>query len=550
MRRLCYTVIKFNIFGRIYKMTVYYRDFMITGDHAADTAAALAYCRTNRARCLVYEKAEYHFKSDCASERTLCISNHGHNGLKRIAFLLEEMENFTLDGGGSTFVFDSLMLPFALIRSKNVVLENFTVIVTDTYNPEGTVIRACEGSVDIRLNYTSGVYVLGKALCTDVDGFINKLYMNIEFDPETGEIVKDTADNTLGIGWEDTDKELLDGNILRVHGVKRYPDLGAVIVLLGCMRRSAGIFVCDCTDITIDRANILSCIGMGIIAQTSENITVTRMRVFPPEGRHYSLNGDGVHFVSCTGLIRIEDCVFENQLDDALNVHGIYTKIIASSETYTLTKYMHHESSGINIYRTGDKVAFLDPKSLLPRTYSEVKEAVILNASVTKLVFTDSQAPQPGDVIENLTRSPDVIFRRCTVRNNRARGMLLAAKGRILIEDCYFHTAGAAALFEADGEFWYESGGTTDAVFTGNTFDNCRHGLWGSAIIEIVPRRASEEGRFYHKLITVENNEFRGGSVPPLRADSVETLIFRSNCFTDSASKDLLFIRCGKVFED
>ncbi len=531
-------------------MSVYYRDFMITGDHAADTAAALAYCKANYVRRLVYDKAEYHFTSDCASERTLCISNHGYNGLKRIAFLLEEMEDFTLDGGGSTFVFDSLMLPFALLRSKNIVLEQFTVIVTDTYNPEGMVIRASDGSVDIRLDYTSGVYVLGKALCTDVEGNINKLFMNIEFDPETGEIVKDTADNTLGIGWEETDKELLDGNILRVHGVKRYPELGAVIVWLGCMRRSAGIFVCDCSDITVDRADLRSCIGMGIIAQTSENITVTRMHVFPPEGRHYSLNGDAVHFVSCTGLILIEDCIFENQLDDALNVHGIYTKITASCEAYTLTRYMHAESSGINVYRPGDKVAFLDPKSLLPRTYSEVKEAAVLNASVTKLVFTDGQVPQPGDVIENLTRSPDVIFRRCTVRNNRARGMLLAAKGRILIEDCTFHTAGAAALFEADGEYWYESGGTTDAVFCGNVFDHCRHGLWGSAVIEIVPRRASEEGRFYHKQITVENNEFRGSSVPPLRADNVETVTFRGNRFTDSACRDIYFIKCGKVFED
>ncbi len=536
-------------------MDVRYSDFM-TGDNAADTAAALAYCRQKGAARLSYDRGEYHFTSDCAAERTLCISNHGYNGLKRIAFLLEDMRDFTLDGGGSTFVIDSLMLPFALLRSKNIRLLNFTLIVTDTYNPEGTVAAAGDGVsapgdvCDIRIDYSSGLYLLGKTLCTDVDGMVNRLFMNVEFDPATGEIAGGTADNTLGIGWEETEKELLPGNILRVHGVKRRPEPGAVIVWLGCMRRSAGIFVCGCSDVVIDSAELRSCIGMGLIAQASENITVTRMRVTPPEGRHYSLNGDAVHFVACSGLIRVEDCLFENQLDDALNVHGIYTKIIRSDGACTLTKFMHAESSGIELFGQGDRVAFLDPKSLLPKSFSSVREAVPLNTSVIRLVFEDGAVPLPGDLIENLTRSPDVLFRRCTVRNNRARGMLLAARGKIRIEDCLFHTAGAAALFEADGEYWYESGGTTDAVFTGNVFDRCRHGLWGSAVLEVVPRRASEEGRYYHKRITAENNEFRGSTVPPLLADNVETVVFRRNRFTDGACGKAVYVRCGTVTED
>jgi hypothetical protein len=62
-------------------MTVFYRDFILTGDHALDTAVALAYCKTHHAERLVYDRDDYHFTEDCASERTLCISNHGYNGL-------------------------------------------------------------------------------------------------------------------------------------------------------------------------------------------------------------------------------------------------------------------------------------------------------------------------------------------------------------------------------------------------------------------------------------------------------------------------------------
>jgi hypothetical protein len=69
-------------------------------------------------------------------------------------------------------------------------------------------------------------------------------------------------------------------------------------------------------------------------------------------------------------------------------------------------------------------------------------------------------------------------------------------------------------------------------------------------VIEIVPRRASEKGRYYHKCIAVENNEFRGGSVPALIVDNVETVIFRGNRFTESACHDVCYVKCGKVTED
>ena len=69
---------------------------------------------------------------------------------------------------------------------------------------------------------------------------------------------------------------------------------------------------------------------------------------------------------------------------------------------------------------------------------------------------------RPGQVVENISHNVALTFRHNIVRCNRARGMLIASRGRTVIEDCDFHTSGAAILFEANGEYWFESGGTQD----------------------------------------------------------------------------------------
>ena len=109
--------------------------------------------------------------------------------------------------------------------------------------------------------------------------------------------------------------------------------------------------------------------------------------------------------------------------------------------------------------------------------------------------------------------------------------MLIASRGRTVIEDCSFHTSGAAILFEANGKYWFESGGTRDVTIRGCVFDACRHGRWGNAVIECAKREAIEEGCYFHQSIRVIDNTFRmaNGGAPAAIFDNIKDLCFRGN---------------------
>jgi hypothetical protein len=102
---------------------------------------------------------------------------------------------------------------------------------------------------------------------------------------------------------------------------------------------------------------------MGVLAQMSENITIDKMTVQAHEGEFFSLSTDATHFVNCRGLVKVTNSSFSNQLDDALNVHGIFTRITHAQDNYIIVKYMHKSAKGIGIYNEGDEIPQLANRS-------------------------------------------------------------------------------------------------------------------------------------------------------------------------------------------
>lgn len=131
--------------------------------------------------------------------------------------------------------------------------------------------------------------------------------------------------------------------------------------------------------------------------------------------------------------------------------------------------------------------------------------------------------------------------------------MLIATKGRVEIKNNYFNTPGVAILFESDGKFWFEAGGTNDVRIFDNTFDNCRftRGNWGKNVIEIKPREAFDGKNYYHKYIEVSDNRFVNCNGSLLSADNVESFVWKNNTLENSAcEKPATFKNCGQVDSD
>ena len=129
--------------------------------------------------------------------------------------------------------------------------------------------------------------------------------------------------------------------------------------------------------------------------------------------------------------------------------------------------------------------------------------------------------------------------------------MLLANHGRTVIRNNYFHTPGIAVMFESSGDFWFEAGNTEDVLIENNVFDNCGYAVnaWVKGVIESKKRKDFDGENYYHKNLTVINNEFRNNVRPLLVANNTENVTFKGNKITNIAAPNE-YVNCKNVTEE
>lgn len=310
---------------------------------------------------------------------------------------------------------------------------------------------------------------------------------------------------------------------------------GNIMVLGATARYNPAFFISNSENIGIRDVTLYHCGGMGVIAQSSEDIELLRLKVIPAEGRMISITADATHFVNCKGYIKMIDCIFHNQKDDATNIHGWYMavdKIVSPTELYL--RWRNSGQYGIDFLNPGDRIEFVDNTTLEILGYGTVKSSKLLNKQFANITLHDSIPERLKEkmVIAEDNSYPDVLISGCNMRGNRARGLLLGSRGKIVIENNYFSIPGAAILFEGDGNYWYEQSGVRDVVIRNNVFENGNFGYptWGRACIAVgsgIPNK--EAGVYYHQNILIENNTFKVFDPRILNLYSVDGLTFKNN---------------------
>ena len=288
---------------------------------------------------------------------------------------------------------------------------------------------------------------------------------------------------------------------------------------------------------------------MGLLAQLSDNITLDRFAVCLKEGdnRYFTTQADATHFSACKGIIRSENGLYEGMADDAINVHGTYLKIIEKVNHNTIkAQYMHPQAWGFLWGEVDDEVQFIaantmelvDNKIYKIKSIKAVDKPTEFGAKVFEIVLNDNIPQEIGESkafsIENLTWTPEVIFKNNIVRNNRARGALFSTPKRVVCEDNLFdHTHGTAILLCGDSNGWYETGACRDVIIRNNKFINAltANYQFTNAIISIYPEipNLKDQIKYFHSGIVIENNLFQTFDEPILYAKSVDNLIFRNN---------------------
>lgn len=534
--------------GRSDPITVRAADFGAIPDDGQDDVraiqAALAACQAQGHCKLVFQPGQYDFFPTFAEERYCYISNNDE-GLKRIAFLIDDHAGLTLDGQGARFIFHGFINPFIVSNSRNITFTNFSVDFARPFHSEAIILGHDQNGMDVEIRpgfpfkvyrgmllFTDGIESK-QPLTTVSKGNIFGSHHTLEYDTEKRETAYMVWDFAIK-GVNGFPATQVDGRKVRLHvpGLKGTP--GNTLVFGPNHRKYPGFAISDCASVLFTQVTIHHSGGMGILGQRSNNITVDHCQVTPSDGRMISTTADATHFVNCTGTIKLTHNLFENQQDDATNIHGIYVQIIEmTAENAILVQLKHIQQHGFDFLTPGTTVEFVRSQSMITYAKATVASAKRINKEITAVTFSE---PLPdglviGDAIASIRDYPTIEISDNIIRNNRARGMLLNCRGKTVVRNNYFHTPGAAILFEGDAFFWYEQGGVRDCVIRDNVFDNCGYGVWGKAVIDVKAGiREDKETSRYNRNVRIEGNTFRmydEGTL--LNAYCVDGLIWRNN---------------------
>ncbi len=497
---------------------VYLKDYLSGNDASTDATmairAAIADVKKTGATALVLPGGQLRIRPDKAFEKYQFISNNDES-LKRIAFQLDGIDNLTIQGNNTSLLFTGFVSAFNLENCRNITIENLSIDYTRTFNSEGIITGVFDGGIDIRF---ADDYITdtpnGLLRFRDSEGTVYPYGNMLEFDTEKREPALYAHDIWLGRGGVKAEKNP-DGTY-RLYGDKVTGTVGNTMVFGAMARYNPAFTLSDCDGVTLRDVNIYHCGGMGVIAQRSRDIELNKVNVTPApgKGRMISITADATHFVNCGGYIRMIDCLFENQKDDATNIHGLYMAVDSvTAPNKILARWRNSGQYGVDFIKPGMTLEFVDNNNMNTYARRTVKEAVPLNKVYTEVTFTEPlpAGVKPRHVIAADDEYPDVLIKGCRMRGNRARGLLLGSRGPIVIEDCYFHIPGAAILFEGDGNYWFEQSGVKDVTIRNNTFENGNYGysVWGSACIAVGSGIPDTTGPRYHRNIKVVGNTFR-----------------------------------------
>lgn len=544
---------------------------------------------------LVFPKNTYHFFKENSSVRVFHPSNTDSKKFpeKHIAFLLEDIEDLTVDGCGSEFIVHGDMMFLAAVRCKNITFRNFSWDYPTPAIAEMKTIAVNEKYADFRMPETQQWRIKG----LDIEWY--------ETSPLTGETYwkRRNASGAWGVNLLDLEAKTLirssrtntpftnrisvkklDEHTVRIKYLgKKAPAVKKNTVFVLCPnrnRKTSGAFFWESSNIVVEDIQPLYLHGFSWLVQMCRDITFRRCRFMPKKNadRYITSFADSLHAAGCAGYLHVEDCDFSHDLDDPINIHGSFMRVKEMQDKHTLSLiYCHDQQGGFRQFFEGDKVAFFARDTLLGAeneklyTVESATDAADSKDLMTCTVkFREELPSYLGEkigkegkfVAENVTYTCDVVIKGCTFSYVPTRGILCTTRGKVLIENNEFIGMTMATIFISnDSDDWYESGPVRDMTIKDNKFwvfksatgeNENKGGVFINPITKGGKLPSWENP--IHKNITIENNEFIMEHDNAVKARSVENLIIKNNTVikhtsecTDESITAFRFENCKNV---
>ena len=514
----------------------------------------------DKEKVLVLDEREYHFYKEDGKNRKIHLSNTDTMKfpIKHISILLEGLENLTIIGAPSKFIFHGDQMAIALLNSKNICLKDIEIIYSMPTVNEISVIEIDKLNKSVKFKISEGqnyevrennVYWYsqknsnGKYYWTEKNAHNNyginvtypekrmaRAYFSHQSPFENIIDIKDISNNKIEIHYKEFPLDLEEGMIFQFNS--------------NTLRKTCGIFIENSSDINFENVDVRFMPGFGLLGQMSENLSFTNCEFKTSQESDFvtSSQADGIHISGAKGKILIDNCVFDNTHDDPINIHGTYTKVIDQEGKNTLLlKYMHHQQAGFTQYHKGDKIRFIFQETLLPvfgeREFTVVSNTIPFNDDIQLMkVQLEEDLPDfdidEGIAVENITYNPEVTIKNSKFTNIFTRCILVSSSKKIIIENNLFYKPTLAAIYISnDANDWYESSAVKDITIKNNHFviDSIGRTQWKHAPAIYFDPIIKKGNHVIHENILIENNVFDLYDDKALIAHNVGNLIFKDN---------------------
>lgn len=533
-------------------------DFEIAADKdvTRELAKLFSYARKiDGEKTVVFEKGVYYIDSEKCEKYMLNITNTvGDREFKKdetphlnaVPFYFEGITDLVFDGNDSMFIIVGKVTNAAVENCKNITLKNLEIRHA---HPDMHELR-----------------VAGKTLFT-VDFEIDR---DTLYEFENGKLIFSGKDyrvcadqNALNAGWIGLIREKTPDKINRVHhplfsALKmqnlenrkirvRYPNTlrfkkGDRYYLFDVRRQFAGIFISKSENVTLQNIKQRFNYSLALVVQDSENITVDSVEFAPEKGsaRKMASVADFIQLCMCRGKAVVRNSHFDGAGDDLLNIHGIHFKITKIDGNNLTLRFMHPQTHGFNPLRVGDKIAYINPETLLQEGTAVIEKSELLNETEIRLTVSGLTVAKVGYVIEDVSACSQLEFVNNTSTRIITRGLLITTREKVNVENNRFKsTSMSGILLSDDAKSWYESGMCRDVTIKNNVFDYC-----GETPILIKPENSRYAGAV-HKNIKIIGNTFKKYSGVCISAKATDAITVKDNLFANE--KKIKTVNCGQV---
>jgi len=513
---------------------------------------------------LDFPTGTYHFKDSTAIHAQYYISNASTagqtpDGWRNVGLLFKDINDVTIRGNGSTFMFHGVMTPIVFDHAVNV---NMTDLKFDFKRPvmsEMTVAEVGSNYVTMNIHPDSLYKIVNNRLqwTGEVDGsgnptdnWVAQGYANIsavqEYDPNTKKTWR-TGDPVSGAA---SAQDLGNRQVKFTYSSVPNVTVGHTYQLRNDVRKEEGAFIYRSTNINWTRIDFYAAPGLGIVGQYSDTLTFEQLNFAPRagSGRTNASMADFMQISGCKGQITVNNSRFFGAHDDPINVHGTHLKVVGiPASNQVRVQFMQPQSWGFDAFAVNDSIDFIKRSTLLASASATVTG--VTRVDDTNILLTLNQAvPSWVNIndyfVENATWNPNVTITNTTFESIPTRGILMTTRGNVLIDHNTFNRMTMSAILIADdASSWYESGMVRNVMISNNTFtDN------GNSVISIEPSSSrTNPDQTVHSHITISGNTFvmTGGNTQ-IYAGSVNGFNFSDNTFqqgglqlTAQGSKDV-----------